>query len=1614
MTRHKKGNIKSHRHVPQWFLANCVRTADELKNLQARIAISYDTRSKGKTGVSSDSYMVNSSVYKEILDHLPTHFPTTEKGTGCRGRATSPSQPGALVLKLPGDDNGGQGFLTAIVEKLAQHNGADLISLDIDDLRDLAEHFCKTDLDSCGGPDQDYLDLCFRDKSHEDDLSEEHSMSDPQSVSNEEVGDDELALRDDLGDIFYPFAQDSNTASRSGTPGGEPMTDQHAYEEDYSRGSIDTPHEPEGTTTVEANHGMPFSTYPEAGLCDDEQYWRAISQDDSSDILFETVLNSGKSKRFKATQQSPRTDKLPETRVGLKTPAITVLSLTEIDKFISVRPWARIADALSKAVKRARDTKVTVIVIMTCHDRNLWKSDVSGCCCEECRREKVAGKLDSMVSKLTLGPAKPALKVFPIRSPAQETLFCGCHTECMMRSNIRELKRSLRRTVKPRAVAIAQPYKEWNIARPVLMGHLGNSRLSTQSIDQLAKLIARDPVIERALQVLEQHAERALALSQWMDAKAHLPSDLQSLIERIRQDKETSKEELKLLDCVVNPSKILHPLFPLRRCIYSPGHTSPSYARPDVCIDDVETTWENIALDAETKSRITQMLSLIGQTGPCSGILGRRRIGGALLYGPPGTGKTHVARVIAKSSSATMLQVSAAQIESKWVGETEKMIHALFQLGKRLAPCIIFIDEADALFYSRDFSTHSWEFGRVNQLLGQADGLSRDTTSPFLLLATNYPHKLDHAVLRRVPARLYLDLPTLEAREEIFNILLKEDPLEPDVDIQSLAKATSGYSGSDIEFVCQQAATVALCDLQTSQGWEQTTQRGLSMAHFQAALAVSSPTNSRSIISQMADFATEFDRPALRTIEGANGPSRESSRGSGELSQLQSSQTLQEGDANLGSHVKSQTNLTTCEVTGDQPFVASPENGQQSGMSARVDNSLPLYLPLDKTRQDIRLLEIIKDGSNETQVECALHTVALTGDVCFTALSYVWGDPKMRQDILVNKEVVSVTRSLENALRWALYHWQKKYPERAAHEFRLWADAVCINQADVEEKNHQVPLMDKIYSTAELTLGAIAIDDPDVCEGMKAYSQIYDVLTEGQLRLSELKDLTWLRKIPSLCSDNICDTFPRNSAWRGLKALLSQPYWGRVWIVQEICLSKQLQLICAGESLDFEKILRTVSIGKLVFFNEDDFKPRPDFISERAWCSGCCFDVLANDSNWKLVLLFKRRKNPGPWPELIPLAYQFSRRLHATDMRDYVYGFQGLSETKITIDYRKSVEEVHIDLIKAQISSPHRGLHCGIRDSEGRSEGKCDFLFYAGARMRSSDTAPSWVPNLAAVGSPDPDKPLIAVYGDTFLHVLHPEAIEPRISGSSLHVSGARIGEVKTTVQILEKAAAEKDYVKCQWSQELRDLIRDKVLQNTVGRGEKTALEIILRSLLGHQTGNIDREMIMALFTTFLLVSGYDLDSVHGSRYAHNFARILDPKFGMAFDPQDPREVFHWFIRNVFPGQEQNYDQLKVTECWDPMNLVAKMARLARRNISECIFETDQGMMGTGPSDIETGDTLCVLYSCTRPVVVRQVDDHFIYIGCCWVPELCDADIDATSEELGEDGVHKLEKFEVR
>lgn len=191
------------------------------------------------------------------------------------------------------------------------------------------------------------------------------------------------------------------------------------------------------------------------------------------------------------------------------------------------------------------------------------------------------------------------------------------------------------------------------------------------------------------------------------------------------------------------------------------------------------------------------------------GVLATDKIPGLLMYGPPGTGKTLLAKAVAKESGAHVLEVSGAEVFDMYVGEAEKNIRALFSLAKKLSPCVIFIDEADALFGSR-----SGVGGRqrtahrevINQFLKEWDGMNNDAGSAFIMVATNRPFDLDDAVLRRLPRRILVDLPTEKDRLEILKIHLKDEILAEEVDLESIAKQTPFYSGSDLKNLCVAAA----------------------------------------------------------------------------------------------------------------------------------------------------------------------------------------------------------------------------------------------------------------------------------------------------------------------------------------------------------------------------------------------------------------------------------------------------------------------------------------------------------------------------------------------------------------------------------------------------------------------------------------------------------------------------------------------------------------------------------------------------------------------------------------------------------------------------------------
>lgn len=188
---------------------------------------------------------------------------------------------------------------------------------------------------------------------------------------------------------------------------------------------------------------------------------------------------------------------------------------------------------------------------------------------------------------------------------------------------------------------------------------------------------------------------------------------------------------------------------------------------------------------------------------------------GILFYGPAGCGKTLVAKAVASEVNATFFNVSAANIVSKWLGESERLVMNLFELARKNQPAIIFIDELDSIGVSRSGDDVGGERRLKTQLLTELQGLASNEDERITLIgATNLPWDLDFALRSRFEKKIHVPLPGKEARSKIFGIHMEDVEVSPTIDYDELADLTEGYSGRDISVVCREAAMEPIRDLQ--------------------------------------------------------------------------------------------------------------------------------------------------------------------------------------------------------------------------------------------------------------------------------------------------------------------------------------------------------------------------------------------------------------------------------------------------------------------------------------------------------------------------------------------------------------------------------------------------------------------------------------------------------------------------------------------------------------------------------------------------------------------------------------------------------------------------------
>ena len=187
--------------------------------------------------------------------------------------------------------------------------------------------------------------------------------------------------------------------------------------------------------------------------------------------------------------------------------------------------------------------------------------------------------------------------------------------------------------------------------------------------------------------------------------------------------------------------------------------------------------------------------------------------GGLLLYGPPGCGKTFIARAVAGELGAQFMTVSFADVIDMYVGQSERNIRQLFAAARQISPCVLFLDEVDAIGQKRSQLRNSAMRTAVNQLLLELDDVSGGNEGVFILGASNHPWDVDSALRRpgRFDRMLLVLPPDAAAREAVFRFHLKDRPVAG-IELTRLAALTDGYSAADIAHACESAAELALLD----------------------------------------------------------------------------------------------------------------------------------------------------------------------------------------------------------------------------------------------------------------------------------------------------------------------------------------------------------------------------------------------------------------------------------------------------------------------------------------------------------------------------------------------------------------------------------------------------------------------------------------------------------------------------------------------------------------------------------------------------------------------------------------------------------------------------------
>ena len=651
----------------------------------------------------------------------------------------------------------------------------------------------------------------------------------------------------------------------------------------------------------------------------------------------------------------------------------------------------------------------------------------------------------------------------------------------------------------------------------------------------------------------------------------------------------------------------------------------------------------------------------------------------------------------------------------------------------------------------------------------------------------------------------------------------------------------------------------------------------------------------------------------------------------------------------------------------------------------------PFYMPLDEAKREIRLLKIDPFSDKNEPVRCTLFR-GYWGDKdhAYNALSYVWGDPKDTETILVNGYPFEATKNLTMFFK-QFRELCEDNPD--LHVLSLWVDAISINQSDIRERNSQVRQMGQIYRHSTRVFSWLGPKQDLPVSACQVVNLCAKAIPKSKTLVSWLDESEKL-----LCKFSrhpASTTTTGNDAWNSITDILRRPYWTRVWTFQEACLAPELILICGLEFCTLDAF-RLLNCWLLSLPGQD----RPSCMDVELWdklqSTMFVINVMETQTIMRITLarddLHRTREGNCEPKESRSLVWKRAEdvsSMHSTDPRDKVYGLLGLIEFPMDPDYTKSVRDVFYEFVQPYVAEQlgqilHRS---GICQQKNVSKEWC---------------LPSWVPSF---GQPQTN------FGETYCYKssdnnppVNRQLHGPYTQDGVLYAWGILCDEVTSIERALKL-------------QDLFTFSCNYIQGNTTYPTGVPLLQAFVRVLL--------KDMDLAL-----KLSRIDPGSRSFQEHASALLHILISQYIMTVPGKPLRE---WISMLGLPDGErfgpslgaklygESYDGEVIFACKSPMAnlklgmrminelLVYFLLKFELPEHLERIFQTKGQYFGVALEGSLPGDQVCVLIGSNLPVILRKVGDRYIHVGPCFVLGLMDGE---AMEDL-RNGTRELVKFEI-